>query len=61
VVGALALGQRDGARQHAAIAGADALRELADFGGEGGWGHGPANRPDGAWVAGSLCIKMVQS
>jgi hypothetical protein len=39
VVGALALGQRNGARQHAAIAVTDALRELADFGGWGGEGH----------------------
>jgi hypothetical protein len=39
VIGALALDQRDGARQHGAVAGADALRQALDIRGGGGRSH----------------------
>jgi hypothetical protein len=39
MVGALALDQGDGARQHRAVAGADRLRQVFDIARDGGHGH----------------------
>ena len=52
VVGALALDQRDGARQHGAVAAADIAREPFDIRGRGGRGHAVSS-------ARAQCVKLM--